>query len=1110
MIRALDNMLKKPIIDNPEVGFRMNLIRYHLRVDVTPTEDNVLAVQRAFLAEFEQMGFRKTRGNPKGPEIPANPKIRAAEAPVGTVPMPTTSPKNGSRPCRFYLSDEGCRRGKACKYEHSMRELSKAERRDRCYECGAKGHLSTSCPTKKESQQKAMGVGDSPQSSTGGTGGKRNGGGNLKGPKGAEAGGDPPTSTSATSAEAVQAQSEAPVQGVPVEQLLEDAQKLMKAFMEQKSGPQVKVLRVDEERLVDSPAMKELMTVEDRFVSMCQMGLLDSGATHPLRPKTTRDAEEHMGKVNVTLAGENRVEMQQSRAGTILGSEGSQPIVPLGTVVKQLGYEIGWSKRGCHLKHPTKGEIKVFTRSACPEIMQKDALRLIAELEEAKLAETMESLVTLKATVLAARDHKEWSWKDATREYVSTGNRDCGVKAVLAAPYMHHVPMKDQLKVMADAPKTYEEAWKWMKAFPLNRSRRRQLWQASEWTVHMFSGKGVKNDPLRDLPGVIEIDLQKGWNLNDDQVYGVLLWAAREGRIKHVIGGPPVGTFSPFRYREADGGPKSVRTNHEPWGIREGLSADDEAKVANENRMLFRMLWLWTLAEAAYDLEAEHQRVGFCLGYPDDPREYLPEGPQKQKCVSVWRTDFMKEFITVNQFDKVQFEQGALGHMLRRPTCCATNLKLGLQGLKDSRSFVSMESAEPDQSVWPHGFRITLADAIHEWNAAKMSIGLKKAMTKSELAEWKAHIERGHWPYRRDCSVCLSASGTGRPARRVLHRDAYVLSLDIAGPFAEIGRDEVRGCRYRFVLAATYLYPKVRDMPEDAPLPDEEEAEGFLGEGEENPEDGEHGPEDPNADAQEEEWKKKIEDLKKPMEMQALRFCVPLERHRGKEILEAVQDLYVKIRALGQPLTRIHSDRAREFRVKPLRKWCRERDIFQTYTEGLAPTQNAMAESHVKWLKGKARLHLQSAELEKELWPCAMKHACKLHNARELAEKAPEIKFGAVVWVKSKKERGPFDPRWERGVYLGPADDVREGHVVRLDDGSWLRTLHMRTVRDDEAEDDDEEEYVVDLIEPTRRVRGKAKLVDPELRVVDARSRRALVDRLKFGTLQKPRWRDPR
>eukprot|EP00439_Symbiodinium_sp_Y106_P027774 s2669_g3.t1 len=901
---------------------------------------------------------------------------------------------------------------------------------------------------------------------------------------------------------------EPPVQGVPVEQLLEDAQKLMKAFMEQKSTPTVRALKVEEkrsQRVDDPPALRELLQNEAEFTQMCRMALLDSGATHPLRPRTGQDAVETMGKVNVTLAGENRVEMKQSRAGTIVGEEGSQAIVPLGTLVKQLGYEFGWDRRGCRLRHPVKGEVRVYTRSACPEIAQCDALRLIGELEEAKLAETMESLATLKATVLAARNHKEWSWKDAVREYVSTGDREAGVKAVLAAPYMHHVPMKDQLKVMAETPKTYEEAWKWMKSFPINRSKRRQLWQAAEWTIHMFAGKGVKNDPLRDLPGVLEIDLQKGWNLNDDQIYGVLLWAAREGRIKHVIGGPPAGTFSPVRYREADTGPKPARSVHEPWGLREGLSTEDEVKVTNENRMLFRMVWLWTFAEAAKDQEMEQQKVGFCVEYPEDPREYLADGPQKQKCVSVWSTGFMKEFISMHQLDKVQFEQGALGHMLRRPTCCATNLKLGLQGLRDPRSFVSLESAEPDQSIWPHGFRITLADAIHEWNAATMSIGLKKARTKTELAEWKAHIERGHWPYRRDCSVCLSASGTGRPARRVLHRDAYVLSLDIAGPFAEVGRDEVRGCRYRFALAATYLYPKVRELPEEAPIPDEEEAEAFLGEGEDNPEDGEQGPEDPSADAQEEDWKRKIEDLKKPMEMQALRFCVPLERHRGKEILEAVQDLYVKIRALGLPLTRIHSDRAREFRVKPLRKWCRERDIYQTYTEGLAPTQNAMAESHVKWLKGKARLHLQSAELEKELWPCAMKHACKLHNARELAEKAPEIKFGAVVWVKSKKERGPFDPRWERGVYLGPADDVREGHVVRLDDGSWLRTLHMRTVRDDEAEDDDEEEYVVDLIEPTRRVRTKTRLADPELRAVDARSRKALVDRLLASEI----WESP-
>ncbi|CAE7404103.1 GIP [Symbiodinium sp. CCMP2592] len=1044
LVKALDGMLKKP--------------------------DNVLAIHRAFLAEFEQMGYKK-KAKQGGDPTPA-PRLRAMEKEQPQLPtLPVKDGKGGQKPCRFYLSDEGCRRGKGCRFEHTMKDLSKAERRDRCYECGAKGHLSASCPTRKEPQQRALGVGDSPQSSTGGTNGRK-GGGSAKGPKGA--GAEEAEATNAVPAEVAATATpsgDTPVQGVPVEQLLEDAQRLMKAFMEQKSGPQVKVFRVEDVKtpeLQETPALKELMRQGQRDVGW----------------------------------GEHKVEMQQSRSGTILGSEGTQAIVPLGTVVKQLGYEFGWNRRGCFLRHPDKGEIRVYTRSTCPEILQKDALRLIGELEEAKLAETMESLATLKAAVAAARGHTQWTWKDAIKEYVSAGEQEAGVRAVLAAPFMHHVPMEDQLKIMAAIPSSSEEAWKWMKSFPLNRAKRRQLWQAPEWVVHMFSGKGVKNDPLREVQGLLEIDLQRGWNLNDDKIYGVLLWAALNKKIKHVVGGPPGGTFSPYRYRDGTEGPRPVRSNHEPWGLREGLGVDESAKVKNENRMLLRMVWLWAFAEAAQDdPEVPGHKVGFCLEFPEDPREYLPDGPQKSQCVSMWRM----ELVQVTHFEKVQFEQGALGHMLRKPACCLTNLRLGIHGVRDSRAWVSADGADPDQSVWPHGFRLTLADAIHEWNIVGGGVALKKAMTKTELEEWRNHLDRGHWPYRRDCSVCLAASGTGRPARRVVHRDAYVLSLDIVGPFADVGRDEVRGCRYRFALAATYLYPKIREVPEDAPIPDEEEAEKFLAEEEDQPEDGEQGPEDPDADAQEEEWKKKVEDLRRPMEMQALRFVVPLERHRGKEVLEAVQELYIRIRTLGLPIVRLHSDRAREFRVKPLRRWCRDRDIYQTYTEGLAPSQNAAAESHVKWLKGKARLHLQDAELDKELWPCAMKHACKLHNARELGEKAPEIRFGAVVWVKSKKDRGPFDPRWERGVYMGPADDVREGHVVRLDDGLWLRTLHMRTVRDDEVEDEDDEEFVVDLVEPTRRLRRKTKLADPELRALDVKGRKALVERLLASSI----WESP-
>ncbi|CAE7883689.1 unnamed protein product, partial [Symbiodinium necroappetens] len=88
-----------------------------------------------------------------------------------------------------------------------------------------------------------------------------------------------------------------------------------------------------------------------------------------------------------------------------------------------------------------------------------------------------------------------------------------------------------------------------------------------------------------------------------------------------------------------------------------------------------------------------------------------------------------------------------------------------------------------------------------------------------------------------------------------------------------------------------------------------------------------------------------------------------------------------------------------------------------------------------------------------------------------MGTKTAGIKFGSVVWVKSKKDRGPFDPR---------------------------------TVRDDEMEME-EEEHVVDLIEPTRRMRGKTKLSDPELRAIRKQERAVLVKEL----LESKIWDSP-
>ena len=178
LLRALDGLVKRPLQEHHDITFRMSLLRHSLKVDFAPTETSVMTIQQAYLAEFEQVGFRRSRPN-SGAQQPQAPKIKAIEMPPGTTPMPTPSPKTGPRPCKFFLSDDGCRRGKDCKYEHSMNSLSKTEKRERCYVCGAKGHMSSNCPTKAKEQKPVVAVvqGDSPQSSTGGTTNRKGQGG---------------------------------------------------------------------------------------------------------------------------------------------------------------------------------------------------------------------------------------------------------------------------------------------------------------------------------------------------------------------------------------------------------------------------------------------------------------------------------------------------------------------------------------------------------------------------------------------------------------------------------------------------------------------------------------------------------------------------------------------------------------------------------------------------------------------------------------------------------------------------------------------------------------------------------------------------------------------
>ena len=114
------------------------------------------------------------------------------------------------------------------------------------------------------------------------------------------------------------------------------------------------------------------------------LALLDSGASHPLREAVDEQEFQRAANVKVELADGRAVDLRQTSSGTLLSDQpsGTQPpIVPLGSLVQQLGCTVTWSRRrGLQVHHPVHGEIVVKMNGNCPMISEVEALKLISRL----------------------------------------------------------------------------------------------------------------------------------------------------------------------------------------------------------------------------------------------------------------------------------------------------------------------------------------------------------------------------------------------------------------------------------------------------------------------------------------------------------------------------------------------------------------------------------------------------------------------------------------------------------------------------------------------------------------------------------------------------------
>ena len=572
LLMALEGATKQITEGNKDISFKLNMAKNELGLPHKPTLSSVLTYSDHIAAELQQV-------------IPFNKehtaKLKAATADAGSPTSSATSPsgkgQGQKQPCKFWLTDEGCRRGTNCKYGHVFQ--SKEDKKARCWTCGATTHRQSECPTK-----------------FGGKRGKKDGGGN--GPKGGPTSSttsaspavvatlnkpQPSTATSTSTASAASVTLEHPAQQVPIsttsttlptstatsssqpQQGSSGSSSAASTILFPESSSSSEVRELAEQFLAkikrlapiqartDEATMDlELLLRSQGFEQHQGMALLDSGASHAYRAPRTVDETKTAKRVRAQLADGRAVYLRQNPGGTLLSEEeGGGTILPLGSLVESLGCRLEWNRRhGLRVHHPRYGLLPTKLIGNTPVLREAEALQLIADMEQVEM-DKLEANVTEGAIRTLSVDEAPATWLDHLEEFINKGDRAClrrmlldeesPVKALSEQEVTSLLGVEERLLLSDDAGSHY------LKALPVNRAMRKRLLR-TRWVVHLYNGDEQGPEFSRaesDDVTVIRMDVKdsKSYDLRfANGAVRALMWAAARGQIEAVLGAPPRGT----------------------------------------------------------------------------------------------------------------------------------------------------------------------------------------------------------------------------------------------------------------------------------------------------------------------------------------------------------------------------------------------------------------------------------------------------------------------------------------------------------------------------------------------------------------------------------------
>ena len=1019
LLKALDEPLQKIAAMDQQAAFRLSQSRMQLQLDQQPTQRSLWAFSQCLLAEAEtlvllQSSTSSTTSTPlKLKQLDADKKSPTKVA--NGDPKSTTSAAV-DKPCRYFMSDKGCKAGKSCKWQHDWESLT--DKGARCFVCGSKEHRKNDCKLRSKKPGEPSGSG-------GGTGQGRGGSSND-------------VSTPTTTAVSSNASNVVGKAGAAATKVLQNVDKVSTASTSTSSAFPAEVKNVNgspeegvgsgdggtggdpkgtkaDELLHEATQLLKSLRVQPKINVMQLAGLeqaendwvlIDSGATHALRPAHDLHEWTNAERTVVQLAnGETEAFRLKRGTKVLLGhpTQTTSRIVPMGGLTA-LDFTLQWSGDQCQLRDDEGREFEVRVVQGCPMISLADGQRILEWLEwyqvhqQRKLA-MVRSLLADDTQVDRQRLDLELALTYKLRQLFP------------------HLPDEVMMRIAPHLEMVKTENFE--SNLPWNRHKRRRLRQAKHVILHLFSGPDHNYWDQRCANANTEVlcidtTCSTPANLHDRNVFGYLLILCASGRVRAILGGPPCRTVSALRYQQDDG-PGVLRTEEHPYGLPTLGPADAELVIA-DSVLMFRF---WSLLMVAEEMREETEPpTQFFMEQPEDPKRYRSEEDvQQHGYFSVFRTAEWKALAEKYNLVQYHFDQHPMGHPKRKPTCLATNVQEvrhldGVRGApsNEAEAGTQFRAMTVDQrcevsrtwSQWALGLKNAISLAVSQrvqWldrHPDQPQQPAVRTLGSAALESWKTHYLHDHMPSRRDCQQCVRAQARARPHRRVQHPEAFTLSVDLSGKFTPGINQEQKQCKY--LLVGVYTFPITRDgvplaspdgvEPQDQPLPglDEFSAEDGAEEGQDLLQEQEDGNVDVEGQGENEDqkaektahgcllaWQKLVEESMN-VTVKNITFVETIESRHSQHVLPAIAKIYSRLRQLGLPVMRLHSDRAREFLAAPLRRWAQHRDIVLTKTAGDDYKANGRCEAELGVTKRAIRTVISAGKYNINLWPLVARH----------------------------------------------------------------------------------------------------------------------------------------